>query len=99
MMTARRGMQGGPPAEESWPELHEELGRLPERFREPIVLCHLEGLTQEQAAAAAGVADRDRPEPPGPRPRAAARSPGTPGAHVLGRRLHRQESGHPRMRP
>jgi RNA polymerase sigma factor (sigma-70 family) len=31
-------------------ELHEELGRLPERFRLPILLCHLEGLTYEQAA-------------------------------------------------
>ena len=35
---------------ESWPELYEELGRLPERFRLPIVLCHLEGLTHQQAA-------------------------------------------------
>ena len=31
--------------------LHDELGRLPESFREPLVLCYLEGLTQEQAAA------------------------------------------------
>ena len=54
MMTARRGMQGGPPAEESSPELHEELSRLPERFREPILLCLLEGLTQEQAARRLG---------------------------------------------
>jgi RNA polymerase sigma factor (sigma-70 family) len=39
---------------ESWPELYEELGRLPERFRLPIVLCHLEGLTYEQAAQQLG---------------------------------------------
>jgi RNA polymerase sigma factor (sigma-70 family) len=32
------------------PVLHEELGRLPERFRAPIVLCDLEGQTHEQAA-------------------------------------------------
>jgi RNA polymerase sigma factor (sigma-70 family) len=30
--------------------LHEELGRLPESFRVPIVLCYLEGLTHDQAA-------------------------------------------------
>jgi Skp family chaperone for outer membrane proteins len=30
--------------------LHEELDRLPERYRAPIVLCYLESLTHEQAA-------------------------------------------------
>jgi RND family efflux transporter MFP subunit len=30
--------------------LHEEIGRLPERFRAPVVLCDLEGRTHEQAA-------------------------------------------------
>ena len=30
--------------------LHQELGRLPAKFRLPIVLCHLEGLTHEEAA-------------------------------------------------
>ena len=30
--------------------LHEEIGRLPERYRVPVVLCLLEGLTHEQAA-------------------------------------------------
>jgi RNA polymerase sigma factor (sigma-70 family) len=34
-----------------WIELHAELERLPESFRSPLVLCYLEGLTQEQAAA------------------------------------------------
>jgi RNA polymerase sigma factor (sigma-70 family) len=32
------------------PVLHEELDRLPERYRVPIVLCYLEGMTHEQAA-------------------------------------------------
>jgi RNA polymerase sigma factor (sigma-70 family) len=39
---------------ETWPELYQELGRLPERFRLPILLCHLEGLTYEQAAQRLG---------------------------------------------
>ncbi len=32
------------------PVLHEELDRLPERFRLPMVLCYLEGMTRDQAA-------------------------------------------------
>ncbi|SIO31081.1 RNA polymerase sigma factor, sigma-70 family [Singulisphaera sp. GP187] len=39
---------------ESWPELHEEIARLPERYREPVVLCYLEGLTTEAAAQRLG---------------------------------------------
>jgi RNA polymerase sigma factor (sigma-70 family) len=33
-----------------WAELHEEVNRLPERYRAPVVLCYLEGLTNEEAA-------------------------------------------------
>jgi RNA polymerase sigma factor (sigma-70 family) len=34
--------------------LNEELDRLPDRLRTPLVLCYLEGLTQDQAACRAG---------------------------------------------
>jgi RNA polymerase sigma-70 factor (ECF subfamily) len=35
---------------ERWPELHEEIARLPEKYRAAVVLCYLEGLTTEAAA-------------------------------------------------
>ncbi|OJW26907.1 MAG: hypothetical protein BGO49_21540 [Planctomycetales bacterium 71-10] len=31
--------------------LHEEVGRLPERYRAPVVVCYFEGRTHEEAAA------------------------------------------------
>ncbi len=36
---------------EDWATLHDELGSLPRSFRDPLILCYLDGLTQEQAAA------------------------------------------------
>ena len=36
---------------DDWVRLHDELGSLPRSFREPLILCYLDGLTQEQAAA------------------------------------------------
>jgi RNA polymerase sigma factor (sigma-70 family) len=39
------------PGHEDWPShLHEEIARLPETLRLPVVLCHLEGKTHTQAA-------------------------------------------------
>ncbi len=34
-----------------YPELHAEIERLPQKYRVPIVLCYLDGLTHEQAAS------------------------------------------------
>jgi RNA polymerase sigma factor (sigma-70 family) len=48
---APEGAEGRP---DSWPELHEEIARLPKRFREPVVLCYLEGLSAEVAAQRLG---------------------------------------------
>ena len=38
------------PVDELERVLHEEIDRLPERYRAPVVLCDLEGCTHEQAA-------------------------------------------------
>ncbi len=43
---------GGALADDDWrTSLHQELARLPERFRQPVVLCYLEGKTHAQAAS------------------------------------------------
>ncbi|MBV9509482.1 MAG: RNA polymerase sigma factor [Caulobacteraceae bacterium] len=47
-------VQDGPQWDDLGEALHEELGRLPARYRVPLVLCYLEGLTAEQAARELG---------------------------------------------
>ncbi len=41
---------GDAAGEEVWSILDEELGRLPEKWRLPLILCYLEGRTQDEAA-------------------------------------------------
>ncbi len=52
VMTAR--IQPGPEDRELMRLLHEELGSLPKSYRLPLMLFHLEGLTQEQVAQELG---------------------------------------------
>ena len=44
----------GDSRQETWAELHEELARLPEKYRVPLVLCYLEGMTTEVVARQLG---------------------------------------------
>ena len=55
--------------------LHEEIDRLPDRFRVPIVLCELEGYTCEQAARHIGCPVGTVAKPAGPRSRTTAPGP------------------------
>jgi RNA polymerase sigma factor (sigma-70 family) len=47
---ATPGPQPDPEAGDVAATLHEEIGRLPERYRAPVILCYLEGKTNEEAA-------------------------------------------------
>ena len=48
VLSVRTALEESP--SEPWAELYDELERLPEKYRLPLVLCYLEGLTYEQAA-------------------------------------------------
>ncbi len=47
---ARADPGPGPTPAEDHAILHEEIGRLPARYRDPVVLCYLEGMTYDTAA-------------------------------------------------
>lgn len=52
MQATRAEREEGPDVDFS--AIHEEIARLPERYREPLVLCHLEAMTHEAAAEVLG---------------------------------------------
>jgi RNA polymerase sigma-70 factor (ECF subfamily) len=56
-----RAMPPTPPREDAWAELRpmldQELSRLPDRYRMPLVLCDLEGMTRKEAARQLGWAE------------------------------------------
>ena len=82
--------------------VHEELDRLPDRHRLPVVLCDLEGLTYEQAAVPPALdrADAAAPAARGPSPAAgavdASRHHGRRGRGRPGRVGGRGKGGGPR---
>ncbi|MFO0892189.1 MAG: RNA polymerase sigma factor [Isosphaeraceae bacterium] len=45
---------GSSPSLETDMLIHEEISRLPQKYRSPIVLCYLEGLTHDEAASRLG---------------------------------------------
>ena len=47
---ASNGLEGSPTPDDRGRVVHEEVDRLPDRYRIPVVLCDLEGRTYEEAA-------------------------------------------------
>src|SRR6185295_8122640 len=55
VQAARLPPQGGAPCPEALEALDEEIQRLPQALRAPLVLCYLTGQTQRQAACQLGL--------------------------------------------
>ena len=45
------------PRSDAWATLSEEIARLPEKYRAPVVLCYLEAMSYQAAAARLGVTE------------------------------------------
>jgi RNA polymerase sigma factor (sigma-70 family) len=52
--TATSELGPGGELDDLGPVLHEEIGRLPDKYRIPFVLCYLDGMTNEEAARQLG---------------------------------------------
>ena len=78
MASAMHDIRPGPIPDDLLPALHEEIARLPEKYRLAVVLCDLEGLPQAEAAGAVALERADAPPSPGRGPRAAQGPPGPP---------------------
>lgn len=50
----RDALDDQPPSSHEWEAIHDEVGRLPEKYRSPIVMCYLQGQTYEEAARSIG---------------------------------------------
>ncbi len=72
--------------------LEQELNRLPERYRAPLILCYLEGRTHDEAAGELSCPVGTVPQPPGSRTRLAQETPDATGIRTDGCVLRRRPS-------
>jgi RNA polymerase sigma factor (sigma-70 family) len=50
IMRQHETVESGPERMMDYAELHDEVDRLPDQYRRPIILCYMQGLTQAEAA-------------------------------------------------
>ncbi len=70
--------RGGPEWDDLRAAIHAEVERLPDRYRRPVVLCLMGGMSQPEAAAQLGVSCGCSPRPARAGPGAAPRPAGSP---------------------
>ncbi len=70
---AGEAIAAGPWHDDTAAVIHQEIDRLPERYRRPVVLCYLEDMTYQQAAEPTAVERGDDAGPAGAGAGAAAR--------------------------